>query len=93
VVMGSADDWVRPGPCVEMVSNMQRKGADASIVLYPGAYHYFDVVGLPRTYLAHVGNRNKPNECCGATVGYDPVAFQDARRRVTDFLESHVMGR
>jgi len=93
VLIGSADDWTVPGPCVQMVERMRQKGADASIVLYPGAYHYFDVVGQPRAYLPDVGNRNKPNECCGATVGYDAAAFRDARRRVAEFFAHHLMGR
>jgi dienelactone hydrolase len=86
VLMGDADDWTIPGPCVEMVERMRRRGADATIVLYPGVYHYFDVVGQPLAYLPDVGNRNKPNECCGATVGFDARAFADARRRVAAFF-------
>ena len=90
VLIGAADDWTLPGPCVEMVENMRRKGADASIVLYPGVYHYFDVRGQPRAYLPEVGNRNKPDECCGATVGYDAAAFRAARRRVRQFFARHL---
>jgi len=90
ILMGEADDWTLPGPCVEMVANMRRQGADASVVLYPGAVHYFDVVSQPRTYLPDVGNRNKPGECCGATVGYDAEAFVDARRRVEEFFGYHL---
>ena len=41
VLIGDADDWTAPGPCVEMVAHMRRQGADATIVLYPGAVHYF----------------------------------------------------
>ena len=90
VLLGAADDWTLPGPCVEMVENMRRKGADATVVLYPGASHYFDVVGQPLAYLPEVGNRNKPGECCGATVGYDEAAFRDARRRAQQFLGRHL---
>jgi dienelactone hydrolase len=90
VLMGDADDWTLPGPCVEMVANMRRRGADATIVLYPGAVHYFDVVGQPRAYLPDVGNRNKPDECCGATVGFDAAAFADAQRRIEDFFGYHL---
>lgn len=92
-LLGDADDWIIPEPCVEMVANMRRRGADATIVLYPGAYHYFDVVGQPLTYLPEVGNRNKPGECCGATVGYDPAAAADARRRVAEFFGYHLKHR
>jgi dienelactone hydrolase len=93
VLMGDADDWTLPGPCVEMVEAMRRRGADAQIVLYPGAYHYFDVEGQPRAYLPEVGNRNKPGECCGATVAFDAWAFRDARRRVAEFFGYHLKAR
>ncbi|MBI4628739.1 MAG: dienelactone hydrolase family protein, partial [Candidatus Rokubacteria bacterium] len=83
-------DWTIPGPCVEMVDAMRRRGADATIVLYPGVYHYFDVVGQRLEYLPEVGNRNKPGECCGATVGHDAAAFADARRRVAAFFGYHL---
>ena len=93
VLMGDADDWTIPGPCVQMVEAMRGRGADARIVLYPQAYHYFDVIGQPRAYLAEVGNRNKPNECCGATVAFDAGAFADARRRVAEFFGYHLKVR
>jgi len=93
VLIGDADDWTIPGPCVAMVESMRRRGADAHVVLYPQAYHYFDVTGQPRTYLAEVGNRNKPNECCGATVGFDAWAFADSRNRVAEFFGYHLKVR
>jgi dienelactone hydrolase len=90
VLIGDADDWTLASVCSEMVAAMKARGADASIVFYPGAFHYFDVEGQPRTFLADVANRNKPNECCGATVAYDPTAFADSRRRVAEFLRRHL---
>ena len=93
VLIGDADDWTIPGPCVEMVETMRGRGAEARIVLYPGAYHYFDVEGQARAYLSEVGNRNKPNECCGATVAFDAWAFADARRRVAEFFGYHLKAR
>ena len=93
VLMGDADDWTFPGPCVEMVQAMRGRGADATLVLYAGAVHYFDVEGQPRVYLPEVANRNKPGECCGATVGYDASAAADARRRVAEFFGRHLAPR
>jgi len=90
VLLGDADDWTVPGPCRQMVDAMRGRGADVSIVLYPGAVHYFDVEGQARTYLPDVANRNKPDECCGATVGYDAAADADARRRVAEFFGYHL---
>jgi dienelactone hydrolase len=93
VMIGDADDWTAPGPCVAMVEAMRRRGANARIVLYPQAYHYFDVIGQPREYLAQVANHNKPNECCGATVAFDAGAFADSRRRVAEFFGYHLKGK
>jgi dienelactone hydrolase len=90
VLMGDADDWTIPGPCVQMADAMRRRGADVTLVLYPGAYHYFDDPGQPRSVLAGVANRNKPGECCGATVGHDGAAFADSRRRVLEFFGYHL---
>ncbi len=90
VLMGDADDWTRPEPCRAMVEAMRARGADVAIVLYPGAVHYFDVAGQPRVYLPGVANSHKPGECCGATVGYDPGAAADARRRVAEFFGYHL---
>ncbi len=92
VLMGDADDWTVPGPCVEMVEAMRGRGADAGIVLYPGAVHYFDVEEQPPAVLAEVENRNRPGGCCGARVGYDGPAAADARRRVAEFFGHHLGG-
>jgi dienelactone hydrolase len=93
VLIGDADDWTIPGPCVEMVEAMRARGADASLVLYPGAVHYFDVEGQARVELPDVENRNRPGHCCGATVGYDAAAAADARRRVERFFGYHLHAR
>jgi dienelactone hydrolase len=90
VLMGDADDWTAPGPCQEMVTAMRGRGADVSIVLYPGAVHYFDVEGQLRAYLPDVANQNQPGGCCGATVAYDATADTDARRRVAEFFGYHL---
>jgi dienelactone hydrolase len=90
VLVGDADDWTLPGECVRMVEAMRARGADARVVLYPGAVHYFDVIGQRRTVLPEVENRNRPGGCCGATVGFDAAAAADARRRVGAFFASHL---
>ncbi|HXH84035.1 MAG TPA: dienelactone hydrolase family protein [Candidatus Tectomicrobia bacterium] len=90
VLIGADDDWTVPAPCVEMVEAMRGRGADAQIVTYPGAVHYFDVEGQPPSVLPDVENRNRPGGCCGARVGYDPAAAADARRRVADFFGYHL---
>jgi dienelactone hydrolase len=90
ILMGEADDWTRAETCREMAAKMRAKGADVTMVTYPGAYHFFDVEDQKVEYLPHVANRNKPNECCGATVGYHPEAAADARKQVEAFFERHL---
>jgi dienelactone hydrolase len=93
VLIGDADDWTKAATCKEMVDAMRARGADASIELLPGAYHYFDFEGLARTTLPDVGNDNKPNGCCGATVAFDTAAYATARRRIAEFLGYHLRAK
>jgi dienelactone hydrolase len=76
-----------------MADAMRGRGADVTLELLPGAYHYFDFVGQQRAVLAHVGNDNKPGGCCGATVEYSAAALERARRRIREFLGSHLRAR
>ena len=91
VLIGGADDWTPAAKCAEMVAAMRSRGADASIVIYPGAYHYFDVEGQPLTVLAGVDNDAKPGGH-GATVAYQAAAARDAERQVEAFLARHLKG-
>ena len=92
VLIGDADDWITARGCADMVAAMRARGAQAEIVTYPGAYHYFDVVGQPRVFLGNVVNDNKPGGCCGATVSYDARADADAHRRIAEFFARHLGG-
>src|SRR2546426_7411284 len=40
--------WTNPGECEALAARQRAKGADVTIVVYPGAVHYFDVEGQPR---------------------------------------------
>jgi dienelactone hydrolase len=75
-----------------MVEAMRARGADASIVVYPGAYHYFDVEGQALEELADVENETKPGGH-GATVSYQATAATDTYRRVESFLARHLKSR
>jgi len=90
ILIGEDDDWTEASSCVEMTQAMRLRGADVSIVLYPGAVHYFDVEEQPRAWLPDVANLNRPDGCCGATVGYDPEVSADVHRRVEDFFGYHL---
>src|SRR5438876_148228 len=82
ILIGSDDDWTNPAECEALAARQRAKGADVTIVVYPGAVHYFDVEGQPRVFLAEVENHNAAGgRCCGATVGFDASANADAHRR------------
>jgi dienelactone hydrolase len=89
VLIGGADDWTPAATCQRMADAMAPRGADVSIVVYPGAYHYFDVEGRKLTVLAEVENELKPGGF-GATVSYQAVAAADAQRQVEAFLAKHL---
>lgn len=89
VLIGEADDWTPAAKCRGMVEAMRSRGADATIVTYPGAYHYFDVEGQRKEVLAGVENPERPGGF-GATVAYQAEAAADARRRVEEFLGRHL---
>lgn len=92
LLIGEADDWTLARTCLEMIDGMRTRGAPAEIVLYPGAFHYFDVEGQAKTILPDVGNDNRPGGA-GATVAFDATANADAHRRVEQFLARHLGAR
>jgi len=89
VLIGEADDWTPAVRCREMVEAMRARGVDATIVTYPGAYHYFDVEGQQKELLATVQNDNRPGGF-GATVSYQAEAATDAHRRIEEFLARYL---
>ncbi len=89
VLIGGADDWTPPSFCQQMVDSMKSRGANAAIVVYPGAYHYFDVEEQKREYLDYVGNDTKPGGR-GATVSYQKEAATDAFGQVERFFGQHL---
>jgi len=89
VLIGEADDWTPAAKCREMVEAMRGRGADATIVTYPGAYHYFDVEGQRLEVQTQVENDNRAGGF-GATVSYQAEAASDAHRRVEEFLARHL---
>jgi dienelactone hydrolase len=91
LLIGEDDDWTLARTCREMIDNMRSRGASAEIVLYAGAYHYFDVEGQAKAFLPDVGNENRPGGA-GATVAFNGDASSDAHRRVEQFL-SRYLGR
>lgn len=81
ILMGADDDWTPAEPCRTLGA---RYPAMITIILYPGAYHDFDVPNLPivvRTGLAYTATGSG-----SAHTGSDPAAQADALRQVPAFL-------
>lgn len=94
ILIGADDDWTPAEECRALVDKQRAKGANVTIVVYPGAVHYFDVEGQPRVFLPEVENKNaKTGACCGATVGFDAAANADAHRQVGAFFARHLGGK
>ena len=53
VLAGEADDWLPASTCKAMVKRQTGSGASARLVVYPGAYHGFDIPSPSRTYFGH----------------------------------------
>lgn len=79
VLVGSEDEWAPPGPCRRVAG---RYPGLMETIVYPDAYHDFDVPNLPVTELS--GLAAAPTGT--ARVGTDPAARRDALRRVPDFV-------
>ncbi len=92
ILTGELDDWTPAQHCVALTQAAQAAGADMHIIVYPGAHHSFDSPSSRVRYRPDVRNRNKPGGCCGATVGTNPEARDDARRQVARFLARHLKG-
>jgi dienelactone hydrolase len=86
VLQGEADVWTPAAPCKAFIDGAAARGANAEIVMYPGAYHAFDAPNLSRRELPDYVTR------AGVVpiVATDPVARADAQRRVTDFFARYL---
>ena len=81
ILMGADDDWTPAEPCRSLAA---RYPAQLKLVLYPGAYHDFDVPDLPivfRTGLAYTATGSGT-----AHTSSDPAGQADALRHVPAFL-------
>jgi len=92
LLIGALDDWTPAAPCVALVERARAAGAPLAIKVYPGAHHSFDAPATPVRYRPEVRNHNKPQGCCGATVGTDPAARADAIAEVTRFFAAELGG-
>ena len=91
LLIGGSDDWTPPQYCRDMAASTKARGADVTLVEYPGAYHYFDVVGQPKQVLKDIEQPFNLGTY-GVTVAYDAEAAADAHRQVETFLARVLRG-
>jgi dienelactone hydrolase len=83
ILIGAKDDWSSAPACQQMVTGARGRTAQASITVYPGAYHDFDHPNLP----LQQRNGVLVNGSAGRVhVGTDAAAREDAVKRVTEWL-------
>jgi len=92
LAMAALDDWTPMRQCEALLSRLGQSRSLVEPRVYAGAYHSFDAVGLPLTYLAAAGNRSKPNNCCGAHYGYHAPAYARFLQDLDAFLDRHLRG-
>ena len=85
VMVGLADDWTQPKPCLRLMAAVRKASAPAEIVGFEGAYHAFD---HPKLKLHERTARNDAWRKSVRTVhiGGDPAARAESIRRMQAFL-------
>ena len=78
VLAGEADDWGEPAKWCRMYGAIPGREQYFELHTYPGVFHAFDSVGLPKTSIM------------GHTLGYDRDAAEDSFVRVRTFLDRFV---
>jgi len=84
ILIGDADDWTPPGPCLAFAAAAKGRGEPLDIIVYPGALHDFDHPKLETR--KREGLAFTPDDQGVAHVGTNPEAREDALRRVPAFL-------
>ena len=83
VLIGGKDDVSSPPACRQMVEGAHGRSALTRIVVYPDAYHDFDLADLPIHTLAGSNDTSDPEK---GHVGSDPEARVDSQKRVAEWL-------
>ena len=83
VLIGGKDDVSSPPACRQMVEGAHGRSALARIVVYPDAYHDFDLADLPLHALGPGNDASDPEK---GHVGTDTEARADSHKRVTEWL-------
>jgi len=79
ILIGALDDWTPAQECQEMVKRASDKGVTIDIIVYPNAYHGFDITEVPPGW-RYMGHR----------IEYDESAAKDAWIQSRRFLDGHL---
>jgi dienelactone hydrolase len=83
VMIGANDDVSSPPACHQMVDGARGRSALARIIVYPGAYHDFDLANLPLHAITGAPDAAAPEI---GHVGTDKEARSDAQKQVASWL-------
>jgi len=79
ILFGEADDWANVKACAPMMERLDQATKDRLIlVLYPGAYHDFDIGPRP------------PRQVLGHHIEYNEAAAKDSFNRAKAFLDQRL---
>lgn len=97
IYMGEDDNYTPPEPCVQMVSEINDGGGDATITLYPRSFHSFDgPIPLHLMPDAYSWNNCKFKLNAVTKKVYDPVnadlEFSDPAARISAYRSCAVKG-
>lgn len=89
LLIGEADDWTPAAPCKALAAAVAARGEPMHIVTYPDTFHDFDNPALTGQHLRKdVPNGVHPG--AGVTTAPNPLAREDAQRRVIAFLAENL---
>lgn len=79
ILIGDADDWANVKACPRMMQRQQKPTKDRlTLVIYPGAYHDFDIGPRP------------PREVLGHHIEYNDAAAKDSFERTKAFFDQRL---
>jgi dienelactone hydrolase len=74
ILIGELDEWTKASVCRALVAKPISKGAPIRLVVYPGAHHAFDAVGLSGNPRSFFGFRLEYNEAADRAAWIETTA-------------------